>query len=158
MQSNPSQLLQGSSAIDQSLSDSRTKRFRARVIYIVLNLGAMDAKRLTHKMQVDRKSREEHHQMMLQHQNKKFKVENEVHELEQKIKASEHKQKLRQRLKDMSDSRARSKLEREQKAQEWHRRMKEIKGKDYVYKKFEAEYQKSQLPEIQKHQDILKAK
>lgn len=70
----------------------------------------------------------------------------------------QHKEHVRQKLKELSEHRSQTRQERQQKAEEWEKRMTEIKGKEYVYKKFEEEYRRSQLPEIEKQNEILKSK
>jgi hypothetical protein len=84
--------------------------------------------------------------------------EHEDFEVKKQARTEEEKERIKQKLREMNDNRTKAKKEREKKAKEWKRRMSNINSKAYLYKRFEDDFKKAQLPEIKEKEKILKNK
>lgn len=106
----------------------------------------------------DRKRRERNTKSKAEKAREMMTKEHEEFEVKKQVMAEEEKEKVKQKLREMSDNRTKAKKEREKKAREWKRRMSNINGKVYLYKRFEDDFKKAQLPEIKEKEKILKTK
>ena len=95
---------------------------------------------MTQKYQKERRERELLQKAKFEKEQEKHNKISEIIKENMRVRSQEQKNQLSERLKAISEKRSTERQEREQKAKEWKQRMDDIKGREYVYKKFEEEY------------------